>query len=61
VAKLAIFTFCVDAGAFTTTWFERKVDFFEHFKRPKFFILGKFCTHPPWGQGSRAHLIGAII
>jgi hypothetical protein len=31
----------------TTTWFERKLDFFEHFKRPKFFILGKFCTHPP--------------
>ena len=44
----------------TTTWFERKPDFFEHFKRPKFFILGKFCTHPPWGQGSRAHLIWAI-
>jgi hypothetical protein len=45
----------------TTTWFERKPDFFEHFKRPKFFILGKFCTHPPGGQGSRAHLIWAII
>jgi hypothetical protein len=43
-----------------TTWFERKLDFFEHFKRPKFFILGKFCIHPPGGQGPRAHLIWAI-
>jgi hypothetical protein len=42
-------------GLYTATWFERKLDFFEHFKRPKFFILGKFCTHPP-----RAHLIWAI-
>jgi hypothetical protein len=44
----------------TTTWFERKPDFFEHPKRPKFFILGKFCTHTPGGQGPRAHLIWAI-
>jgi hypothetical protein len=44
----------------TTTWFERKPVFFKHFKRPKFFILGKFCTHPPGDQGSRAHLIWAI-
>jgi hypothetical protein len=43
----------------TTTWFERKLDFFEHFKRPKFFILGKFCIHPPGGQAPRAHLIWA--
>jgi hypothetical protein len=35
----------------TTTWFERKLDFFEHFKRPKSFILGKTAYTLP---GARA-------
>jgi hypothetical protein len=51
----------VPTTSFTTTWFERKLVFFKQFKRPKFLILGKFCIHPPGGQGPRAHLIWAII